>query len=122
MLINRRHFEAINLPASAEAYDYVGYRVVYKDKESYKIGDTPNRSRVWIDGEPTDELLSGASAISIDKLSYTYDGYEGYLGDTILILGSNNAEGGNDPGEIVMIDAVVLAVIDAETLNLKLNS
>lgn len=120
MLINRRHFEAINLPASAEAYDYVGYRVVYRDKESYKIGDTPNRSRVWIDGEPTEEYLRGACAVSKEMLDLTYDGCEGYLGDTILILGSNNAEGGNDPGEIVMIDAVVLAVIDAETLNLKL--
>jgi hypothetical protein len=49
-------------------------------------------------------------------ISYTYEGYEGYLGDTILVLGSNNAEGGNDPGEIVMIEPKVLDIIDAETL------
>jgi hypothetical protein len=119
MVINRKHFELIDIDqiAHASEYDYIGFRVV--NNEVYRVGDIAKRSRVWVDGEPTDELLSGASAISRDKLSYTCDGYEGYLGDTILILGSNNAEGGNDPGEIVMIDAVVLDIIDPKTLNLK---
>jgi hypothetical protein len=118
MVINRRHFELIDIDqiAHASEYDYVGFRVMYKDKESYKIGDTPNRSRVWIDGEPTEEYLRGACAVSSEMIASTYDGYEGYLGDTILVLGSNNAEGGNDPGEIIMIDAVVLDIIDAEKL------
>jgi hypothetical protein len=117
MVINKKHFELISdrLPISASDYDYIGFRVEMSPI-SYKIGDIVQPSRVWVDGEPTDEYLNGACAISIDKLSYAYDGYEGYLGDTILILGSNNAEGGNDPGEIVMIDPIVLDVVDAAAL------
>lgn len=108
-VVNRKHFEAIELPESASEYDYVGFRVV--ENEQYNVGDIASPSRVWIDGEPTDELLRGACAISHDATHLTYDGYEGYIGDTIIVLGSNNADGGNDPGEIVMIDAVVLEVI-----------
>jgi hypothetical protein len=123
MVINKKHFELIDIDqiAHASEYDYVGFRVVNAANESYKIGDIVRPSRVWVDGEPTDEYLNGACAISIDKLAYAYDGYneyEGYIGDTILVLGSNNAEGGNDPGEIVMIDAVVLDVVDPSNLKL----
>ena len=119
MVINKRHFELIDIDqiAHASEYDYIGFRVVNKNNELYKVGDVARRSRIWVDNEPTDEYLSGTCAVNSEKINLT--GY-GYFGDTILVLGSNNAEGGNDPGGIIMIDAVVLDVIDAETLNLKL--
>ena len=123
MVVNKRHFELIDIDQipHASEYDYIGFRVEMSPI-SYKIGDIVRPSRVWVDGEPSDEYLNGACAISIDKLAYAYDGYEGYIGDTILVLGSNNAEGGNDPGEIVMIDAVVLDVVDAATLTKTLTA
>jgi hypothetical protein len=115
MVINKRHFELIDIDqiAHASEYDYVGFRVVNAANESYKIGDIVRPSRVWVDNEPTDEYLSGSCAVNSEKINLT--GY-GYIGDTILVLGSNNAEGGNDPGEIVMIEPVVLDIIDAEKL------
>ncbi len=114
MVINKRHFEVINLPASVSAYDHIGFRVVNRANEAYKVGDIiTKRSRVWVDNEPTNEYLSGTCAVSSEKLHLT--GY-GYIGDTILVLGSNNAEGGNDLGEIVLIEPVVLDIIDAEKL------
>ena len=118
MVINKKHFELIDIDQIAHAsdYDYVGFRVVNKNNELYKVGDVARRSRIWVDNEPTNEYLSGTCAVSSEKINLT--GY-GYIGDTILVLGSNNAEGGNDPGEIVMIDPIVLDVVDAATLKTK---
>jgi hypothetical protein len=115
MAINRKHFELIDIDQipHASEYDYVGFRVEMSPI-SYKIGDIiTKRSRVWVDNEPTNEYLSGVCAVNSEKINLTGYGYEG---DTILILGSNNAEGGNDLGEMVLIEPVVLDIIDAEKL------
>lgn len=94
-------------------FDSIGLRVVSKDYTEYNavVGDTLGNSSVWDDGDYTDNLLSGVSAISVTSINQM-SSCGGYFGDRVLVLGSDDAERGDDAGEIVMGDAVVLAVVN----------
>lgn len=102
--------KAINLNEIDEdgRYEYIGIRV-QDDAYGMQVGQTvEHNSHVWIDGDETDEELNGVCAIyaeAIGRISTTY------YGDTVIILGSQSAEYGEDDGEIIMQDAVVLAVM-----------
>lgn len=98
-----------------EDYDVVGVRVVDPEYADYnaQIGDVLGPSHVWEDGVPTNEMLSGTSAIGVDRgymLSATDN--RGYYGNRVLVVGGDVSEGGNDIGEVIIMDAVVLDVID----------
>lgn len=103
---------ANDLKAKDFEYDYIGIRV---QEELYEnIGDTVNhKSYVWDDGNILDEQLDGICAIDINEAHWIGD-FGGYLGEYVLILGSYSAQYGNDPGEIIMRDAVVLDIIRKE--------
>lgn len=92
-------------------YDFVGVRVVDREYDGYdsKPGDTLDRSWQWEDGEPTEEQLEGTSAIDVVDNAPSTPG--GYWGNRVLIIGSYHAQTGNDPGEIVMQEPVVLDVL-----------
>lgn len=88
---------------------------------SYEPGDIASRSRIWDDGDPTDDLLDGTSALAVrasaERVSRVILGQ--YLpsmcatltgAPTIALLRSEWAHVGEDPGEIVMRDAEVVAV------------
>lgn len=92
-------------------FDFIGIRV--QENFSEKIGDVlSHRSFVWVDGEETKELLNGVCAINANKLNFTFGlSNGGYSGDMVLILGSNDAERGEDVSEIIMKDPVIIDIL-----------
>ena len=90
-------------------YDFIGIRV--QEENTNNIGDTIyHKSYVWDDGNITDEELNGICAIEIQVARKLID-YGGYQGKYAYILGSDYCTKGNDVGEIIMKDAIVLDVI-----------
>lgn len=96
-------------------FEYTGIRIV---DEEYQIGETVENSRVWLYDEPTDEILDGASCIRIswrnseEEIQNILDfSMETYFGDHIYLIGGDSAEFGEDPEELVIRDAEVLAIV-----------
>ncbi len=106
-------------------YSYLGLRSLCED-ENYKIGDYTRNSRDW-DAEnhcSSDNEINGTSAVSInnawldgiDDLNAriidmlpemeTYNG-----GEHIVLIGGWESSYGTDDGEIVIVNAEVLAII-----------
>lgn len=94
-------------------YDFLGFRTVEGEH------DPTLPSRVWSDGEAVDDYLDGTSATDVNfgpaagmhKLAPTDWRHGYYPGDRTFLLGSNIADRGEDAGEIVMKEPVVLAEI-----------
>jgi hypothetical protein len=105
--------------AMAEDPDYTyGLRTT---EEPLKVGERPPRSRVWDNGDPTDEDLPGTSAVRIReatpeavKKAFRYAGIGGdgpngtYFGKHVSLLkGYDTGVPGVDYEEIVMDEPVV---------------
>lgn len=86
-----------------ERYAHIGVRV---QESRFNLGRIDHCSKVWIDGEETGEYLDGICATEIDFLTANH-----YFGDHVAILCGDHAEYGEDVGEIVISDAVVVAII-----------
>ncbi len=109
----------MNLHEIAEnsGFTFIGIRSMTGGK-LVNVGDELANSFVWVDGETTDEQLNGVCAIDcgfdgfdeLKKLSKAMALIKQYQGQLVLV-GSSKAEEGNDVGEIVMADAVVIAVL-----------
>lgn len=84
-------------------YAYVGVRV---QEPEFVLGPVNHRSHVWVDGEETAAELPGLCACKLDRL-----GINDYFGDHIAIVCGNEAEYGEDDGEIIIRDAEVVAII-----------
>lgn len=94
-----------------DEYDYVGLRIQY---EPFEIGEIDHLSHVWDDNNDTGEELDGICAIKVTPESVLRILKEhSYFGDNIAILGSNSVTYGEDPGEIIMRDAVVTSIVQA---------
>lgn len=98
-------------------YMHIGIRV-QEDTYGAKIGDKITHcSKVWVDGDETDEELDGVSALDPSLVKYfpkLYD-YSAYIGNVVLILGTDNdTEIGEDVGEIIMDQPTVLDIIYVE--------
>ena len=90
----------------------IGLRVTnprYSDYDS-KVGDVLGRSSVWDDGNITDELLPGTSAVDPARLARENPGY--YNGRRVLVLAADDAIGGSDPAETIMKDPRVIGILD----------
>ena len=101
-------------------YDEVGIRVEDVDTP-LGVGDDLPPSRVWIDGELTDELLDGTSTYGVngsggvgralkDMGLSRERGEHGYYGNVIYLVAGDRASVGEDFGERVIKDAKVIAV------------
>jgi len=100
----------------ADYYDHIGVRSQTEPARKNQI--LKHRSNIWVDGEITYKKLSGVSAIKVkvgrdgDGRLVDYSGY-GYPGNYILLLGvigNYNVDYGEDPGEIIMQEPIVLEV------------
>lgn len=93
-------------------YEFFGIRT---QEQPFALGDIDHTSKVWEDGDETDEDLDGICATNAESRMIRWhaddhgDGY--YFGGHQAILASNDVEYGEDDGEIIMKDAVVVYVI-----------
>lgn len=97
--------------AALRRYDYYvfGLRCV---NELPRDGVTLPPSRVWDRGEVTEDLLPGTSALRVgkygDNVPSAMRAAADYGGQYMLLLGAEKAEAGDDDGEIVMREPIVL--------------
>lgn len=85
-------------------YEVVGIRV--QDKP-FELGEMSHVSHVWDDGEDTGEELDGVCAIKFDMAKNSHL----YFGDHVAVLAGNRYSFGEDPGEIIIEDPVVVEVL-----------
>lgn len=96
-------------------YTYIGVRTQEKE---FDLGEIDHCSSVWVDGEETDDTLDGISCTNVNSPAVVAHCEEGmgsrfgvYFGDHVALIGSNDAEYGEDEGELIMRDAVVLKIL-----------
>ena len=102
--------------------NYFGLRALTQDPitgefESVQIGESVNNSFSWDDGNTTNEMLDGASAIKIneadmDEIEQAIREMEPYLHNAqqVVLLGSETCDLGQDHHEIIMKNNTVMAV------------
>ena len=94
-----------NIMERAE-HEHYGLRVT---EEALEVGQIPADSRIWIDDEPTDETLNGASVIKINDIDSALKMIAMYFGDHVALIGYDFAEWGLDDGEHIARNGRVLA-------------
>ena len=98
--------------AALERHDnmILALRIIHDEHDDYDIQPSEycRQSYRWEDGECTDEVLSGTSAIDVRMLL----GYKGaptsYYGDRVLVITGSDQVRGEDACEVVINDAIVL--------------
>ena len=119
--ISPLHIDAVKsiLKEYAPEFHTIGLRIV-DDADPPEVGSILAESRRWEDGEPTDDVLDGTSAIDLGSrdgsdVSRALDHAKAYQGKYALLLGSQSSEEGEDtdrfgrPIERVMRKPEVLA-------------
>lgn len=84
-------------------YEFVGVRV---QEREFDLGEIDHLSHVWDNGEDTGVALDGICACKLDRL-----GVNRYYGNHAAIICGNEAEYGEDDGEIIIRDAVVVKIL-----------
>lgn len=107
MKINASLMEKIN--AAVEKYDWdyalIGVRV---QEQEFELGAIGHVSHVWVDGDETEEELNG---ICVKNIRNYFDDGAVYYGDHVAIICGNRAEYGEDNGELIISDPVVVEVL-----------
>lgn len=86
-------------------YEYIGLRV--QDDVPFELGDLVHHSHVWDDGDDTGIELDGVCVLRADYAHLANN----YFGDHVAIIGGNFVEYGEDVGELIISDPVVLEVL-----------
>lgn len=91
-------------------YDRLGIRC---DDAVYEVGDVLPRSRAYDDDQLTGEILNGTSVLAVgDDLDAVVQKAErSYFGDHLYLVGGEYGGPGQDRGEILIRDAVVIRVL-----------
>ena len=84
-------------------YEFVGVRV---QEQEFELDTIEHLSHVWDNGDDTGVELDGICVCSLDRL-----GVNNYFGDHVAIICGNEAEYGEDDGELIIRDAEVVKVI-----------
>ena len=88
----------------SDEYEYIGFRV---QDVPFVLGNLDHLSHIWIDGEETDEELSGVCVTDVNSEAFKpMDNFE-YFGEFAAIVVGNDALYGEDAGELIIRDAVV---------------
>lgn len=94
-------------------YEHYGVRA---HRVAATVGQTLGNSRVWVDGECTEDELAGISTIKVRdaaeieaavariRQEYCWDN------ETIVLVGGYEGEWGEDVGEYIIRDNICLAV------------
>lgn len=93
-------------------YEHLGVR---SDDEDYGEGDRLPASRVWADDEPQGDEVDGTSATrvrnrDVDAAIRSHKRF-GYVGRRLYLIGGHYATYGDDPGEVIIRDAVVIETL-----------
>jgi len=95
------------IKALADEYsDELAWGVRY-DVAGLPVGHVFPASRVWVDGDPTDELLKGTCAVSVKAVSSKSI----YPGAAYIVCGYRET-GETDRGEVVLSECEVMALVD----------
>lgn len=84
---------------------------------AFDLGEISHNSKVWDNGDETDEELDGISATNINSRmvkmhSSEYDSHSGYYyGKHMAIIIGNRYEMGEDDGEVIIQDATVVEIL-----------
>ena len=90
-------------------YDKIGIRI---QEQSFELGEIDHVSHIWVDGEDTGDELNGISVIDINSpIANDMISGHGYFGNHIALIGGDLDEYGEDSGELVLKNAVVLNII-----------
>ena len=84
-------------------YEFVGVRV---QEQEFELGTIEHLSHVWDNGDDTGVELDGICVCSLVRL-----GANNYFGNHVAIICGNEAEYGEDDGELIIRDAEVVKVI-----------
>jgi hypothetical protein len=85
-----------------------GYHGLRVEEKKYNKGDYLPDSRRWDNSEPTEETLNGVSTIGLpdnpkeSHISSALSALKPYLGNNLVLVGGNQHEYGEDPGESVI--------------------
>ena len=99
----------------SNSYEYYGIRI--EDRVEYNIGDYTNKSRIWDNGNPTENTLNGTSCIGIPYNSCLEDIVRAittagiYYGTSCYLIAGNSMEFGEDAGEYIIQNAEVVEII-----------
>ncbi len=103
---------AILAAVSSAEYEHCGLRVL-EEEDLAQPGATLRPSRVWEDGEPTEELLDGVSTIWVEddeaSVARALRSARAYYGHQIVVVGGNWGHAGRDFDEYIIEDPIVLA-------------
>lgn len=97
----------INEIAEGLSYDYdkIGVRV---QDVPFALGEMEHKSHVWDDGDDTGEELDGVCVQDVKTLSKYHNDY---YGDYIAVVAGNDYSYGEDAGELIINDPVVVAIL-----------
>lgn len=98
-------------------YEVIAIRT--QDTEPFKLGEMDHESKVWEEGEETNEYVGGvcatdvfSSGIRMHSSEYGQVAYCGYyFGDYQAIIAGNHYKLGEDDGEIIISDPIVLEIV-----------
>lgn len=88
-------------------YDYEKIAIRVQDVP-FSLGPMDHCSHVWVDGEETEYTLDGVCAQDISTIDRYHNGY---YGEYVAIVAGNEYTYGEDSGEVIINDAVVIAVL-----------
>ena len=88
-------------------YEVFGIRV---QDLPFEVGRLDHNSHVWEDGEDTGVELDGVCAVKIDEAGVNPRSHY-YFGEHAAVIAGNRYTYGEDPGEIIIKDAVVVEVL-----------
>lgn len=91
-------------------YEVVAIRV---QEPPFSLGEINHVSHVWVDGEETEEELNGICGICSEYAEKVFGSpfSGGYFGDHAAIIAGNHYELGEDFGEVIISDPVVVEII-----------
>lgn len=83
--------------------------------QPFELGRIDHCSKVWVDGEETDDELDGISASTIDGADMHADDYSPfrghYYGEHCAIICGDERTWGEDAYEVIINDPVVVRII-----------